>query len=181
MLHSLALCVLALGCSILVGCGDADQDRPRYIAGAASSTEVSALDERQLADVCETFNVYVDTYVDLDAIAYTACLPLALATSANAQQCETNLSNCMAAFPEPIAITTMGTVEACTDDLRDCAATVGQFESCVNARVDLAVGNYSCSGAGDSGYVRELDSLAAVCTDIDSLCDQYEQQYAGPE
>ena len=169
-----SLCV-----AFIAACAESD-DRPRYRVGEPSDAQVSTLDEGQLAAVCDTFTVYVDTYVDLDAIAYTACLPAALVTSTDPEQCEVNLANCMAVFPEPIAIRRTETVEACSEDLRDCQATVGQFEDCVNARVDLAVGNYSCSGAGDRGYVAEFDGLATVCADIDSLCDQYDQQY-GPE
>jgi len=181
MPHALANRALALACLLSLACGDGDEDRPRYVAAGPTGAQVSTLNDQQLADVCQSFTAYVDTYVDLDAIAYTACLPGALATSLTSGQCEETLSSCMALFPEPIAIQTTATVDACTDDLRDCVATVEQFESCVNARVDLAVGNYSCSGAGDRGYAQQLDSLATVCTDLDSLCDQYDQQYPGPE
>lgn len=170
----------ALLCVLAVACGDDGDERPRYRSNQAPDTPVSTLNDEQLAEVCGTFTTYVDTYVDLDAIAYTACLPIALIT-ASPQQCEEALSSCMSTFPPPISIRTMATIDACIDDLRACDVTVGDFENCVNARVDVAVGAYSCSGAGDSGYLQNVNGLTQVCVDLDNhLCDQYEQQ-AGPE
>src|SRR3954452_17286797 len=71
--------IWGLALSALAACGSDDNDGPpRYQSGITASGPVASLDNRQLQQICSSFDAYVDTNVGFDQIAYIACLPPAL-------------------------------------------------------------------------------------------------------
>lgn len=178
---SVALVACSSMGTLLLGCDGDESRRPRYSTGATPDAQVSTLDDNQLRAACESYTLYVDTYVDFEAISYVACLPGALVTSFDTQSCETSLQNCRSLFPAPIRIQASAevAVDRCVDELRGCRASVSQFEDCVNGNVDLAVGDYTCQGAGDNGYLQQATGLVSVCATIDDVCDRFEAE--GPQ
>lgn len=169
--------VLVLGA---LGAGCDDDERPRYSSGVDTEGPVSELDDDDLREICSSFDGYVNTYVDLDAVAYIACVPVAIVTSLNSESCEQNLHNCMALFPTPIQVSARAESDAvCFENLQQCEATVSQLEGCVNVNVDLAldiIDHLSCSRAADPNYremVRPMADLTSVCTDVNAACNDF--------
>src|SRR4051794_40644066 len=98
---SLLIVVAALFCA----CGDDNSKaQSRYKTGLNGGAPVSSLDDNQLSQICESYDVYVNAAVDLDQVAYIACLPAAVFTTLTREACEDSLKNCMALFPTPIKV-----------------------------------------------------------------------------
>ena len=119
------LTVMVLGLSLLA-CSASDDTRPLYtsnVVGAGSTLPVSNLSNAQAMEICRSYDAYVNANVDLDAVAYLACMPAALLTSATRAACQTNLQNCMAVFPKPIQVSAKAqTVQVCASTLAQCQA-----------------------------------------------------------
>jgi hypothetical protein len=167
-----------------VACGDDDgEGRPRYRVDVdvPNTRNVSDLDDDDLDRICESYDVYVDTNVTFDSIAYIACLPVAIVTSAGDQDdCQRALDSCTDAFPKPIDIQAqVRNREVCYSTLRDCRASVTEFEGCVNVSLDLALDildNWTCGSAADKEVrdraLRAMDTVS-VCADLDAACSQF--------
>lgn len=167
-----------LGACALSACSESE--RPRYSSGVDQGVPVSSLDDSDLREICSSFDGYVNTYVDLDAVAYVACLPLAIITSLDDETCQNNLNNCMQLFPRPIQVSARAQNEQmCFDTLRECEASVAQLEGCVNVNVDLALNildRLSCNRANDPAYremVRPMANLVNVCADVNNACNTF--------
>ena len=165
---------------VLSACAEGESDRPDYTTGIdAPNQNVAMLDDTQLEEVCESYDVYVETYVDFDTIAYVACLPAALVLSQTREQCEQALEACMSVFPEPIQVSgTVRSQELCVNDLQECNATVAQLESCVNVNLTdfLDVSGWNCDLIGDASAVamaRESMDTVRVCADLDDACNRF--------
>ena len=186
MTPSRTMTLVALLC---LSCGDDDGERPRYRADVESdlSSPVSALPERELERICRSFDAYVDTHVSFDEIAYIACLPAAIVLGGSEQGCEQRLDECMALFPEPVAIRArLRETEVCYASLAGCRASVDELEGCINLNLDLAldiVSSWSCSGVRDERLrtraERAMDT-ATVCADIDAACRDF-ASLGGPD
>lgn len=182
------IALLAVLC-FAYACDDDDDERPRYRAGVdvEISAPVASLGEREYERICRSFDAYVDTYVSFEQIAYISCLPAAIALGGDEQGCAELLDDCMAGFPEPIAVQArLRDTEICYSSLSDCRASVGELEGCINLNLDRALDiadNWSCSGADDEDLraeaVRAMDT-ADVCADIDSACRDF-ATLAGPD
>ena len=166
-----------------VGCGEDDASRPRYDSGKSDETVVSMLDARQQAELCESLDAYVNTYVSLDAVAYLACLPLAIITTTTRETCNASLKDCMGLFPKPIEVSARAKSDAlCFDTLDQCQATVAELEGCINVNIDIALRifeQWSCDQVNDQD-VRDMASnmapnggLTRVCADIDAACNRF--------
>jgi hypothetical protein len=161
-------------------CGDDDEEgRPAYVTGVSPTVTISDLDEPRLQQICESLDVYVDAEISFDSLAYIACLPPAIVLGGNAEGCKSELSRCMAAFPEPISIQAqLQDTRVCFADLRSCRATVSALERCVNVNLDLAyqILDWSCDGAAENDLqqaaARAMDT-ASVCADIDASCQRF--------
>lgn len=179
--------VFGLSASVLLACAEGTSDRPEYTTGIdAPEQEVSTLDDRQLETVCESYDVYVETYVDFDTIAYVACLPPALVLSGSQDECERRLDACMGLFPDPISIgATLQSQELCVRDLQECNATVAELEGCVNVNLDgfLDISDWSCALFGDAEAVasarKSMDSVR-VCSELNDACNRF-AKVRGPE
>jgi hypothetical protein len=168
---------------VSIGCDDDDDDgRPRYRAQVTvdTGTPVSTLGNDELERICRSYDVYVDTYVSFDQIAYIACLPLAIVTGDNERDCEQELDSCMANFPEPIEVQAqVRDTEVCYSSLSGCRASVADLEGCINVNLDLAldiIDNWSCSGAGDDDLrarAAEAMDTGSACADIDAVCNDF--------
>lgn len=172
------VCMGLVGASLLVACDESD--REPYVSGVDQTAPVSTLNDEDLREICSTFDGYVNTYVDLDAVAYVACLPVAIVTSLDNETCESNLQNCMSLFPRPIQVSARAqSDEVCFENLKQCEATVEQLEGCVNVNVDLALNildRLSCNRAGDPNYremVRPMADTVNVCADVNDACNQF--------
>jgi hypothetical protein len=179
---------LALLAAALLACDD-DDERPRYRADIEVdvSSPVSSLGERDRERICRSFDAYVDTYVSFDEIAYITCLPGAILGGVDERGCEALLDDCMADFPEPVAVQArLRDTEICYASLDDCRASVDELEGCINVNLDLALdiaGNWSCSGAQDEdlrAQAARARDTAEVCADIDAACRDF-ATIAGPD
>jgi len=181
MLPSRPLTTLA-ALSLLFACGDDDDGRPRYsvqidgIGGVTPVTTLAVGDQRAL---CESYDVYVETYVDLGALAHLTCLPPALLFGGSRAGCERSLSQCVAAFPSPIAVRASAqAVDVCIAELATCQASVADLEGCINLNLDLLfeiLEDWSCALYGDDGVerqAREMMDLVQVCADLDAACNR---------
>ena len=178
----LVLVRVGLVLGALAGCGDDDEvrQRPVFRTGVSPTVTVSDLDDRDLRRVCESLDVYVDAELSFDSLAYIACLPLAIVTAGTPDGCERELSECMAAFPEPIAIQAqLQDARVCFADLQSCNATVSALEQCANVNLDLAfdiLDRWSCDGAAQDDVQRAaaaaLDTVS-VCAKIDAGCQNF--------
>jgi hypothetical protein len=122
----------------------------------------------------------VNTYVDLSTVAYISCLPVAIVTSVNDEQCQASLQQCMSLFPTPIHVSARAqSDQVCFQNLKQCEATVSLLESCVNVNVDLAttvLDRLSCNRANDPNYramVQPMADLVNVCADVNDACNQF--------
>lgn len=158
-----------------------DEDRrPRYSSGVDEQTPVSDLSDDDLRQICSSFDGYVNTYVDLSAVAYIPCLPVAIVTSVSSEDCENRLHDCVSLFPEPIRVVARAqSDEVCFENLETCTASVGLLEDCVNVNVDLALtvfDRFSCDRAGDPNYrssVQPMADLVNVCADVNDACNTF--------
>jgi hypothetical protein len=173
---------IALFALLCFACDDDDETRPRYRAniGVDTNIEVSSLDDRELERICRSLDVYVDTHVSFDQIAYLACLPPAIVFGGSERGCEERLDSCMELFPEPIAVQAqLRDAEVCYSSLVGCRASVSDLESCINVNLDLALDiadNWSCSAAGDDdarSQVAEAMDTVDVCADLDQACNDF--------
>lgn len=172
--------------ALLFGCGDGSETRPRYSSGVAGDAQVSTLDDTQQRELCESFDVYATTYVDLEAIAYLACFPAAVFTTATPEACQSALDQCVAAFPDPITVTaTAHSEQLCFSTLDQCNATVAQLEGCANVNVDRALEIYrtwSCGRVTDPEFrsqAEAMNDLVNVCADVDAACNRFAE--VGPD
>ncbi len=166
----------------ILGCDGDDDARPRYRANVTpaigNTTQVSMLEDDELQRVCRSYDAYVETHVSFEAIAYVACLPTAIVLSASPEGCERRLDDCMALFPDPITVSVeTGDTRICVDSLRECNASIAEFEGCVNVSLDLAldiVDNWTCRGIDDdrrAEAARAMDTVS-VCAQVDDPCAQ---------
>jgi hypothetical protein len=177
----LTTCLLVL---FAFGCDDDDEGRPPYRSGVTVGADggvitVSDLPEPDLDRICQSYDVYVDTNISFDAIAYIACLPQAIVLSGgDSAECQRRLDACTDRFPEPIAIRAqVRDREVCYSTLRECRASVAEFEGCVNVNLDLALDildNWTCGGAADlqEDADRAMDTVSA-CAEIDAACSDF--------
>jgi hypothetical protein len=179
MIQFRTLASIALLC---LACDDDDDTRPRYRAEVDidTRTPVSSLGERELERICRSLDVYVDTHVSFDQIAYIACLPAAIVLGGSRQGCEQQLDDCMALFPEPIEVQAqLRDTQVCYSSLSGCRASVSDLEGCINLNLDLALeiaSNWTCSGAGDDdlrAQAAEAMDTTQVCADIDAACNDF--------
>lgn len=173
-----ASCVLMLAA---IGCGhDTTEARPTFRIQTSGPGPISSLADDQLRSVCGTYDAYVETYISFDAIAYIACLPAAIVLGGNERGCQQQLDQCMALFPDPIAIQAqVSDQDVCVRDLQACNASVSAVEGCANVNLDLAldiIDNWSCSGAAASDLqakaARAMDTVQ-VCGNIDATCNHF--------
>lgn len=179
MSRSRAIYLLAF---LVLGCDDDDEGRPIYRSGVEVevSSPVAGLGNGELQQICQTLDVYVDTYVSFEAIAYIACLPGAIVLGGGPQGCERLLDQCMDGFPEPIQVQAeLQNAEVCYTDLQSCQASVEELEGCINLNLDLAfeiLESWTCSGAGSEDLraeaARAMDT-ASVCADLDAACNRF--------
>ena len=172
----------ALALATVSGCGDDDDERPRYRATVTTNNDdgttiqVSSLEDDELEEVCASYSAFVDTHISFDALAYFWCLPQAIVLGGSAEGCEERLLTCIDDFPEPIELGAQSTgTEICLSQLRSCNASVAEFEGCVNLNLDLVFDifdNWSCGGNNDDQIrdaARAMDRLS-ICADIDASC-----------
>lgn len=166
------------------GCGDDDgEGRPRYRVDVdvPNNTGVGDLDDDDLNRICESYDAYVDANVSFDSIAYIACLPVAIVTSAgNQDNCQRALDDCTENFPRPVDIQAqVRDRTVCYSTLRECGASVADLEGCVNVSLDLALDildNWTCGSAADKELrdraLRAMDTVS-VCADLNAACSDF--------
>jgi hypothetical protein len=167
--------VIAAGCSAEQG-----PAARRYSSGVSAGAQVSTLDDKQLEQICETYDVYVNTEVDLTQVAYIACMPVAVFTTLTPEDCQISLKNCMSLFPTPIKVSAKSDDKRlCAQTLKQCQAQVSDLEGCVNVNVSRAldVANiWSCDRVKDAAY-REMagkqSELVNVCSNVNDACNGF--------
>jgi len=166
---------------VVVGCGDdEDGNRPRYRSNVSVSTDtpVSDLNERDLGEICASLDAHVSANVDLDLVAYVACLPGAILT-ADEDACNRELDRCMDDFPDPIAINARLEDETvCFSSLRSCDASVADLDGCINLNLDIVydlLDRLSCGGVSDEEARAQAERASAinVCADISAACNDF--------
>lgn len=174
-----AYAVLAL--SLLLACGDDDSGRPRYtvqITGVNGVMPVAGLGVGDQRALCQSYDAYVEAYVDLGSLAYLSCLPQALLLGGSREGCEQSLSQCVSAFPDPIAVrASANAVDVCVTELASCQANVADLEGCINLNLDLLfeiLEDWSCALYGDDAVqtqAQEMMNLVQVCADLNAACN----------
>ncbi len=177
--------VLAAAGLCLAACGKSSDNRPRYassIAGAAPTAPISSLNATQIQQICSSYDAYVNAFVDVNQLAYLACIPGALFGSLTREACQTSLANCMAVFTPPVQVSAKASnVQVCASSLAQCQATVAQLDGCVNVNVDRAlavVTSWSCDMVGNPTYkamVQPTGGLVNVCADVNGACNNFAQ------
>lgn len=162
---------------ITAACSSDPEPRPRYATGLDGSAQVSSLDDDDLQQICESYDVYVNTDVDLEQIAYIACLPTAF-FSLTPEACRTSLNNCMALFPKIKVSAKADDRQVCAQTLRQCQAKVADLEGCVTVNVDRVLDIatvWSCDRVTDARYrdMVQSNGLVNVCTNLDSACNGF--------
>lgn len=170
------------GLLLLTACGDDEDDsRPRYRSGVQveTATPVADLGDEDLERICASFDAHVQANVDFDIVAYAACLPGAILSSANEAECEAELDRCVASGPDPLVINARLTNEAvCFSSLRACNASVADLETCINLNFDIVYDLFdslSCGGVSDeearADAQRAMD--VNVCADVSAACNEF--------
>ena len=167
-----------------VGCGASDSGSTRYVSGVDGNKDVATLDATEKQQLCDSVDAYVSGFVDLDAVAYVACIPGAIWTTTTPEACRQSLSNCMALFPRPIQVDAkLQSDAACLSSLAQCQTTVAALEGCVDVSLSrtLSVLDWSCELAGDPSAraMAEPRSDVQVCTSVNAACNQFAEP--GPE
>jgi hypothetical protein len=171
------LTLLALLSSM--ACSSNPEPQRRYSSGLNGSSQVSTLTDEQLEQICKTYDVYVNTEVDLSSVAYVACLPLAVFTTRTKADCQASLNNCMAIFPTPIKVSAKAdNAQVCATTLKQCQAKVSDLESCVTVNVDQALSVaevWTCDRVTDPEYrdMTSANGLVNVCKNVDNACNQF--------
>lgn len=175
--------------TILVGCGDDDDDgRPRYRSDVTVSTDtnVADLDDEGRQRVCASLDAHVNAHVDFDVVARAACLPAAILFSGDQDDCERELEECVADFPDPITIAARFDDETvCVSNLRACDdIRVADLDACVNVNLDIIydiIDRLSCGGLSDAernDAQATMDTLN-VCANVSAACSGF-VNVAGP-
>jgi hypothetical protein len=193
-MHTLrSFMIVTVSLAGLSACGQSDGGGPaRYSSGVDPNKDVATLNATEAQQVCSSVNAYVNAQLDFDAIAYVACIPGAVWTTITVEACEKKLTDCMALFPKPIAVSGTVTGQAalpdlgCLTSIAQCQTTVAQLEGCVDVSLDraLSVLDWSCDLAASSStrMVAEPKPDARVCTDINAACNDVAAPVApGPE
>lgn len=173
-------CVVLL--ALIAGCGDdEDEGRPRYRSDVSVSTDtpVAELDDSDLRRICANVDAHVSAHVDLSVVAYAACLPQAILSSADQDTCEAEFDRCVDNFPDPIAVNARFQDEAiCISGLRLCDASVADLDTCLNLNFDFVysvVDSLSCGGTSEA-EAREAMQRAndiRLCADVSATCDDF--------
>jgi len=173
--------VLLLG--ILAGCGDDEEgDRPRYRSDVEVSTDtnVSDLDEDGRQQVCASLDAHVSANVNFNVVAHALCLPQAILFGGDQDDCERQLDECVADFPDPIAIAARFEDETvCVANLRACDdISVARLDACVNVNLDFVYDIFdrlSCGGLSEAEREDAQDAMDTlnVCADVDAACSNF--------
>jgi len=167
---------------MIAGCGDdEDEGRPRYRSNVSVSTDtpVADLDDDELREICASVDAHVSAHVDLSVVAYAACLPQAILSSADQDTCEAEFDRCVDGFPEPIAIRARFEDEAlCVSGLRACNATVADLDTCLNLNFDVVysvVDSLSCGGTSEAEArdAMERANDIQLCADVSAACNDF--------
>jgi hypothetical protein len=175
--------------TFLAGCGDDEEgDRPRYRSNVTvdTNTNVSDLDGDDRQRVCASLDAHVTANVDFEVVARAACLPGAILFAGDQDDCERELEECVADFPDPITIAARFDDEAvCVSNLSACEGiTVANLDACVNVNLDILYDIFdrlSCGGLSDA---ERNDAQAAmdtlnVCAVASAGCSDF-VSVAGP-
>ena len=169
--------------AILAGCGDDDEgDRPRYRSDVSVSTDtdVSDLDDNDRQQVCASLDAHVSANVNFDVVAHAVCLPQAILFGGDQDDCERQLDECVADFPDPVAIAARFEDETvCVNNLRACdQISVADLDACVNVNLDFVydiIDRLSCGGLSDAernDAQVAMDTLS-VCANVDAACSDF--------
>jgi len=175
--------------TFLAGCGDDEEgDRPRYRSNVnvSTDTDVSDLDDGDRQRVCASLDAHVSADVDFEVVARAACLPAAILFAGDQDDCERELEQCVADFPDPIAIAARFENETvCVSNLRACdSISVADLDACVNVNLDVLYDIFdrlSCGGLSDAernDAQVAMDTLN-VCADASAACSDF-VSVAGP-
>jgi hypothetical protein len=173
-----------LSLAILAGCGDDDEggDRPPYRSdiNVSTDTNVSDLDDDDRQQVCASLDAHVNANVDFEVVARAACLPAAILFGGDQDDCERQLEECVADFPDPLVIAARFEDETvCVSGLSACdEIRVADLDACVNVNLDILYDIFdrlSCGGLSDA---ERNDAQAAmdtlnVCADVSAACSDF--------
>ena len=160
---------------VLVGCTGS------YDSGAPDDKQASDLDDAEARTACESYVAYIDGKIGAAERAERACVIRALFATTNPDECEVNVTSCLADPPED------GFDTDCSDPFLDpfCQATVAQVEACVTADTELWLDYVRAPSCAAAGNLPELERLAEQpappmeCEILRSVCPSLADGFYG--
>lgn len=169
------LCLLAA--LPLLACGKDDDDAPApYQSGVQEAGPVNKLDDKELQQICNSFDTHVNVSLGYDALAHVLCLPQALLLGGSREGCERRMADCKRDLPPPAMISlNINDNHTCVDNLRQCDATVAQLEACVDVNVDWAYRIVESITCGDiaNEQRRQVVNQAGGCVKASPGCERF--------
>ncbi len=188
--------MVALACGL--GCGG-DDDGGAVSSGLPPSTKLSELDAQEVMDACgnivssldATLSVELERFnCTLRAIPMSISVTLSGQTTGDPAKCRELRDRCLGGEDiggnvQPVMVEPVGSQIQCMSPAavaasQSCQATVGEYESCLNAIVANAQASFrrlDCSLVEDPGQLQNAMQPPAppqpeVCADLDARCPQ---------
>ena len=158
--------LLALAFGGAVGCTSG------YDSGAPDDKQASDLEPAEAQTACESYVAYIDAKIGAAERAERACVFRALFRTTSPEDCEANVTSCLADPPPD------GFDVDCSDPFVSpfCQATIGQVEACVTADTEIYLDYVRAPTCAAAGNLPELERLLAVppppmeCEILRSVC-----------
>jgi len=194
--------VIAVMVAVSVACGLAcggDDDGGAVSTGLPASTRLSELDAQQVMDACGEIVVSLDAALTselerfnctLRAVPMSISVTLSGQTMGDAAKCRELRDRCLAGEDiggnvQPVTVQPVGSQINCTSPAavaasQSCEATVGEYESCLDAIVANAQTSFrrlDCSLVADPSQLQNAmqpppPPQPQVCADLDARCPQ---------
>jgi hypothetical protein len=190
---------LALALTSALGCGG-DSSSGHVDTGLAEATALRDVTSSESVTACENVRSAIQTEFDTDQTVRRVCELFGAALTETTAECQSQADTCVTdsengtnSFVRRDELDFSAGLE-CDGDVSDfegCAVTVGEYESCMDARldqVDQLFSQFSCGQAASiemddaQGFVRQLTQpdTPAACERLQTECPEA-SPFAGDE
>jgi len=191
----IALFILALSfvpaCDGGGGGGGGAGGGPTNIEVGDDAAPFSSFTEAEATQICESIEEQMAASYDVESAMHGSCLFGGLLAKAlmggDVQTCQAAYDGCMNAEPDDVEPDPPETDDSCADvyeKVKDCNATIGELEACMEAQVDIQKAFYKALGDFDCGSEMEEFSAAqeedfqepAACTTLYQKCPELQDK-----